>query len=159
MFNFKLITASEKSETQKQEKIEITADELSFDDKEKKTIAKGNAIVTHRTEKGIYILKAYRIEAMQNMDQKQNDDDKKNLFSEIKAIENVSLESDGHKVTANHCTYFKTRQEIICDGNVHIVDIKKGTTIKGNKCKIDLKLEKYYVFSEKKGKAEIVLFP
>ncbi|CAO5682178.1 MAG: Lipopolysaccharide export system protein LptA [Holosporales bacterium] len=143
----------------KEEKIEITADEMSFDDKNKITTAKGNAVIARKNKESTQTLKADTIIAKNNDSFTTKSTDPQKQFSQFCADGHVQIEADGYNLTADSCEYSDPKEEIVCNNNVHIVDPKKGTTLKGHKIKIDLKTDQYHVFSKNGEKAEVVLFP
>jgi lipopolysaccharide export system protein LptA len=140
-----------------QGQLTLNADELSYNDKQKKSYAKNNAVAIQKTENGEQILRAKTLVATH--DQSVNAKDNTSNIKEIEATENVIFETPEYIVHADHCTYINTPKKITCDGHINFKDIKKDNSLEGNKAFLDLEKNVYHVYGSLDERAEVILYP
>ena len=135
----------------------VNADELSYNDKEKKSYARNNAVAIQKTENGDQILRAKALIATH--DQSVNGKDNTSNIKEIEATKNVVFQTTEYIVHADHCTYVNVPKSITCDGHINFKDIKKDNSLKGDKAFLDLEKNVYYVYGSSEERAEVILYP
>ena len=133
--------------------IEITADEMEWDDSNNKAFAKGNASATQ----GNRILKATNLIAKMKKQETENGDFN-NTIHTIDAKGNVLFIRDGEKAYGNVGLYNVIDEIIILTGNVRVT--KGEDIIYGDKLEINLKTGKSRIFSkENKKKVKMKFTP
>ena len=132
-------------------KITINSNELSYNDKEKKSYATGKAVATMKDSLGNKTLHGNKLILYHSKEQTEKEEDG---IIRIDALGKVKFENDKMILTANRCIYKKLNMKIKCSGCVFVEDLKKETFISGDFGVINLDDDTYFVTKDDKNEEQ-----
>jgi lipopolysaccharide transport protein LptA len=132
--------------------VTINADELSYNDKEKKSYANGHAFAVLTEDNKKQTLKADNLVIFHSQEKNHQED---NNIERIEAMGNVEFKSESLLLVANKCIYEKKNKQIICTGCVNIKDQVKNYEMQGDEGIFDLENETYFVKKDAAQKEQV----
>lgn len=134
--------------------LRVTADEMTYNDKTKISVAQGKAVATFINSDGKQILQADSMTAHHNDDDVNGVDA---LFAKSTTNAPVLFHSPALTATATMCRYDGKTHNIFCSGCVKVTDLKKKDTITGDTAIINIQTKMYSVNSIGDNLSEAIL--
>lgn len=126
----------------------ITADEMRYNNKTKKSVATGNARAEFKNKQ--YILKAHQFSMTQSAKEGQD-------YEVIDATGSVFLKTIDIEMNADHCLYKRESEKIVCTGHILLHDLKKGTKVAGHQAVFNVTQESYKLKGNCSTQTETIL--